>query len=217
MGFDRKEVSSLLARCHRRCCICHRFCGVKMETDHIVPRDDGGVDEIENAIPVCLECHAEIHCYNDKHPRGRKFTADELREHKKQWLSICETKPDVLVSQPREDSVGPLSSLIDELEYNLSACQSEFRGAALRDGQFEKAIEAGAISVVDESLKSALYEAYAKVTQVNARVSAETNQDVKMKSQGTATMNANEALRDAPDKIKAAHDQLLAFLGAGET
>lgn len=51
MAFSREEVSSLLVQCHRRCCICHRFCGVKMETDHIVPIDDGGDDKIENAIP----------------------------------------------------------------------------------------------------------------------------------------------------------------------
>jgi 5-methylcytosine-specific restriction endonuclease McrA len=31
-----------------------------METDHIIPKEDGGSDDIDNAIPVCLECHAEI-------------------------------------------------------------------------------------------------------------------------------------------------------------
>ena len=31
-----------------------------METDHIVQAADGGLDTIDNAIPVCFECHAEI-------------------------------------------------------------------------------------------------------------------------------------------------------------
>ncbi len=88
MGFQREEVSQLLAACHRRCCVCHRYCGVKMETDHIVPASEGGSNTIDNAIPVCFECHAEIHSYNDKHPRGRKFLANELRVHKEQWLEI---------------------------------------------------------------------------------------------------------------------------------
>ena len=57
MGFPRDEVSKLLAACHRRCCICHRFCGVKIETDHIVPGHEGGPDDIDNAIPVCFECY----------------------------------------------------------------------------------------------------------------------------------------------------------------
>ena len=78
MTFPRDQVSELLARRHRRCCVCHRFCGVKIETDHIKPKEQGGGDSIENAIPVCFECHAEIHSYNDKHPRGRKFLPEDL-------------------------------------------------------------------------------------------------------------------------------------------
>ena len=71
----------------------HRFCGVKIETDHIRPAADGGDDSIANAIPVCFDCHAEIHSYNEKHPRGRKFTAEELARHKAQWLDICVKPP----------------------------------------------------------------------------------------------------------------------------
>ena len=70
MGFNRSEASELLVACHRRCCICHRYCGIKIELHHIEPRGDGGVDAIDNAIPVCFECHAEIQLYNDSHPRG---------------------------------------------------------------------------------------------------------------------------------------------------
>jgi hypothetical protein len=70
--FPEKAATDLIVRCHRRCCICHRFCGVKLELDHMTPAGEGGSDEIENAIPVCFECHAEIHSYNDKHPRGRR-------------------------------------------------------------------------------------------------------------------------------------------------
>src|SRR5438045_7389586 len=79
--FPQEKAEELLAKCHRRCCICHRFCGVKMELDHMHPVAEGGVSEIENAIPVCFECHAEIHAYNDKHRRGRKFQPSELRRH----------------------------------------------------------------------------------------------------------------------------------------
>src|SRR5579863_7120763 len=104
--FPQKDVDELLTACHRRCCICHRFCGVKIETDHIVPSEDGGGDEIGNAIPVCFECHAEIHSYNDKHPRGRKFHPDELHAHKEQWLAICRERPEMLVSAIRNADVG---------------------------------------------------------------------------------------------------------------
>jgi HNH endonuclease len=70
---------------------------VKIETDHIVPAESGGSDHIENAIPVCFECHAEIHSYNDKHPRGRKFQPQELQLHRDQWLKICSERPELLI------------------------------------------------------------------------------------------------------------------------
>ncbi len=65
MGFKRTEVNELLALCHRRCCVCHRFCGTKIEIHHIQPSEAGGEDSIENATPLCFECHAEVQLYND--------------------------------------------------------------------------------------------------------------------------------------------------------
>ena|SRR2546425_9170817 len=96
MAFPEKDATALLAACHRRCCICHRYCGVKMELDHIIPKAEGGPDTIENAIPVCFECHAEIHAYNDQHPRGRKFRPEELQLHKQQWVESAERQPTFL-------------------------------------------------------------------------------------------------------------------------
>jgi hypothetical protein len=73
VGFRDKEAIELLVACHRRCCIYHRFCGFKMELDHIEPRAEDGSDDIDNAIPVCFECHTGIHLYNNDHPHGRKY------------------------------------------------------------------------------------------------------------------------------------------------
>jgi hypothetical protein len=119
MGFNAKEVAKLLYDCKRRCCICHRFCGIKIETDHITPVSEGGTDHIENAIPLCFECHAEAHLYNDKHPRGRKYTSEELKMHKDNWIELCKKSPQLFVSAPKFIESGPLSSLITELEFNL--------------------------------------------------------------------------------------------------
>jgi hypothetical protein len=60
MPFNRDEVDALLTAGHRRCSICHRFCGVKIETDHIEQAADCGPDDIKNAIPVCLEAYVAI-------------------------------------------------------------------------------------------------------------------------------------------------------------
>ena len=40
--FKPEDVEKLLVACHRCCCVCHRFCGVKIELDHIIQQADGG-------------------------------------------------------------------------------------------------------------------------------------------------------------------------------
>jgi hypothetical protein len=161
MPFNRDQVAALLAACHRRCCICHRFCGVKIETDHIRRAADGGDDDIANAIPVCFDCHAEIHSYDDQHPRGRKFTAEELAKHKEQWLKLCSEQPLVAFLHPRESDgeVGPLQALVDEIEYNLAVAHRTAAGdvgCPFRDEQFARAIRTGSIALLAQDLKSAI-------------------------------------------------------------
>jgi hypothetical protein len=163
MAFPRNDASELIAHCHRRCCICHKFCGVKIELDHIVPRAEGGTDDIENAIPVCFDCHAEIHSYNDQHPRGRKFRPDELREHKEQWLETCEDQPDALLDSTSNSDVGPWQALVDELGFNLGVAQNsetDQLGCPFQDEQFRRAIREGAIAVLRNELKQVILESY---------------------------------------------------------
>ncbi len=87
MGFSPAVAEQALVACGRHCCLCHKFCGTKIELHHIVPRSDGGMDEVDNCIPLCFDCHAEVEHYNVRHPRGRKFTAAELRAHRDQWYA----------------------------------------------------------------------------------------------------------------------------------
>jgi hypothetical protein len=46
MGFKPTDADELLVACHRRCCICHRYCGIKIELHHIEPRRGGGLREV---------------------------------------------------------------------------------------------------------------------------------------------------------------------------
>lgn len=92
MAFPPDVAEGLLVACHRRCCICHKYAGMKMEIHHIVPKPQG--DDTEgNGIPLCLDCHAEVGAYNPQHPKGRKFNPSELRRHKEQWFNICAMSP----------------------------------------------------------------------------------------------------------------------------
>src|SRR5690349_17824367 len=146
--FDPDEAMQLLAECHRRCCVCHRFCGSKIELDHMVTGAEGGGDTIDNAIPLCFDCHAEVHSYNDKHPRGRKFRPQELHKHKEQWLAICKAQPSVFDGVAGRAAAGPLEAMLEEMEFNLAAASvaSHDLGCPLHDEQFRRAIAAGSIT-----------------------------------------------------------------------
>jgi 5-methylcytosine-specific restriction endonuclease McrA len=214
LAFNRDEVSALLVKVHRRCSICHRFCGVKIETDHILPASEGGSDEIDNAIPVCFECHAEIHSYNPQHPRGRKFLPEELRGHKSQWLEVCEKHPELLITATRTADVGPLQALVDELEFNMvvSRYGPAQMGALFSEEQFRRAIAHGAVATLEPGLKQAILEAYAAMSRSNQRVLSAINTD------GAAwltNMARDEALiGEVAANVEAAHQRLLAFLSS---
>ncbi len=215
--FPQKDVDELLTACHRRCCICHRFCGVKIETDHIVPRDDGGQSTIENAIAVCFECHAEIHSYNDRHPRGRKFRPEELRRHKEQWLETCKTRPDIFNARFSTAEVGPLQALIDELEFNTRVAvhvMPDRMGCLFLEEQFRKAISTGSIATLRDNLKELLIGAYVAIGRANQHVSAAVGHTGKSDPLQESAQRAVNSVTACAEPIRKAHSALLEFLGA---
>lgn len=133
-----------------------------METDHIKPKAEGGSDSIDSAIPLCLECHAEVHLYNDKHPRGRKYHPDELKKHKEQWLEIYSKNPQILVELPQRSNAGPLSALLTELEYNglVASLYQSKEGCIFESKQFDKAVSEGILSLVHDELRDEIMNAY---------------------------------------------------------
>src|SRR5580700_8967701 len=116
--FGRKQIQSLLVACHRRCCICHCYCGVKIEVHHIEPATTPASGGVGNAIPLCCNCHAEVSHYNPTHPKGRKFTPGELRQHKEQWLRLCREHPQMFVDSQKVAEAGSLERLASELTFN---------------------------------------------------------------------------------------------------
>lgn len=84
----RKEA---LIASARHCCICHRYKGVKVEVHHVVPESEGGSNDIENAIVLCFDCHADAGHYNPNHPRGTKMSPEELREAKDSWQMMVKS------------------------------------------------------------------------------------------------------------------------------
>lgn len=86
MSFPESVASKVLVACGRCCCICHKFCGIKMELHHIKQKADGGEDTFENCIPLCFDCHADMGKGDPKHPKGKRYSEAELRGHKERWI-----------------------------------------------------------------------------------------------------------------------------------
>ena len=85
MGFSRRIQEKALLACGRHCCLCKKYASYKIELHHIVQKADGGDDSFDNCVPLCFDCHAEVRAYNPKHPKGKKFTASELKAHRDNW------------------------------------------------------------------------------------------------------------------------------------
>jgi hypothetical protein len=187
-----------------------------MELDHIIQAADDGPDTADNAIPLCFDCHAEVHAYNDRHPRGRKFSPDELRGHKEQWLRICRDTPNVLLTAARDTDVGPLQALINELEFNLKVAEHpgyNQRGCPFKEDQFNRAIREGAIWGLDETVKSALLDAYRDMGAANKFTDAELHEDARTQITSRSVQQRNQQLMQGiAVKIQRAYDSLVAFV-----
>lgn len=95
MTFPRNVRDQALVSAGRCCCICHRFCGLKIECHHIRPEADGGENSVDNCIPLCFDCHADQLNYDASHPRGTKYSPSELRRHRDSWLARVSQSPGI--------------------------------------------------------------------------------------------------------------------------
>ncbi len=84
MPFSQDTRRRVLLWSDRHCCLCKKACGVNIEVHHLLPAERGGNDDVNNAIPLCFECHGQVQHYNDRHPRGTKYFADELKARREQ-------------------------------------------------------------------------------------------------------------------------------------
>lgn len=78
--FSEDDKVRVLLWCARHCCLCGKQKGIGIEVAHLDPKRS----DIDNAMPLCFDCHAAIGHYNREHPRGRKYSIDELKARRDQ-------------------------------------------------------------------------------------------------------------------------------------
>ncbi|SHI03967.1 HNH endonuclease [Clostridium collagenovorans DSM 3089] len=77
MAIPDNIVAEVLSKSARHCCVCRNFLPLKIQVHHIIEKNDGGTDDIDNLIPICIDCHASIHTITNM---TRKFTSLELKK-----------------------------------------------------------------------------------------------------------------------------------------
>jgi len=126
-----------------------------------------------------------------------------------------------LIEAQRDRDVGPLQALIDELEYNLTVVSHSLehkKGAMFRDAQFERGIQEGAISVLEDKLRRSILDAYEAISRANQQIIAELHPgDIRLRAGGHAALAASTALKESKPLIEKAHGLLIGFLGHNTT
>ena len=82
--FKEEDKIRCLRWCDRHCCLCKKNCGLHIEIAHIDRKLETGLNDIDNAIPLCYECHAIVGHYNNEEPRGNKYKTQELKKRREE-------------------------------------------------------------------------------------------------------------------------------------
>ena len=119
MAFSKEVQIAALVACGRYCCICHKFCGAKIELHHIIQKADGGEDSLENCIPLCFECHADMGKRDAHHPKGKGYFPEELRKHRDNWYQKKQTTYTTQVSESDKKLFNDICNVFQPLKYTL--------------------------------------------------------------------------------------------------
>ena len=97
MDFTESVKLDAKRRANFQCVICRRA-GFFLHVHHITPQEEGGPGDLDNAAPLCVECH-DLHGGD---PGKRKW----IREVRDWWWDYCAKRaaqPDVTAAFERLD------------------------------------------------------------------------------------------------------------------
>ncbi len=157
MPFSKDISDRVMVKCGRRCCVCRRFKPTLLQVHHIDEESQGGTNDEENAIPLCVNCHIDVH---SKVPFTRRFSREELVSHrdslylavKSGHLPSEETyvKPVALDANISEAAIGfGLSALAQEILVSAAECEGRILliltcgGATLQAGNLSRDVGFG--------------------------------------------------------------------------
>jgi hypothetical protein len=157
MSIPQGRVDELLVKCGRRCCICRRFAPLHLQVHHIVERAEGGSDDSDNLIAVCLTCHSDVHT---KTLLTRRFTVGELKGHRDALIALVANG--ALPQQaPNTDVLTPLiDGIVARLSASAPAPAQPVTAASLSAGAVKSLLDAvtsdGTIADVSQEMSTGM-------------------------------------------------------------
>lgn len=100
MAFSETTKKEVRRRAAYRCCMCERE--VAPEIHHIIPVEEGGADDFDNAAPLCPNCHSNF----GANPERRKI----IKEKRDWWYERVKE-----IYGPARVSTESLDRLTDEV------------------------------------------------------------------------------------------------------
>ncbi len=123
MPFNDQVRLEALVACHRHCCLCHERKHTRIACHHIIQEADGGPDTLDNCIPLCPDCHAEVKAFDIRHHPGMtSYSAKELLRRRDDWYAIVERRcqESVAAMQRTPSSIPRSSALQGEIAFDYS-------------------------------------------------------------------------------------------------
>lgn len=93
MPFSQNVKTKAVEAAAGHCCVCHRFDAGHIEVHHIIPQANGGSDDFENAIALCFDCHTWAGHYNNRHPKGFRYSPEYLQVARNSWYAKVAAGP----------------------------------------------------------------------------------------------------------------------------
>ena len=102
MPFSENLKLEVRRRAAFQCCICHE---TGVDIHHIVPQSESGLDDLDNAAPLCQNCHDRFGANAEK----RKM----IREMRDWWYEVCDKK---YKSGPQENELERINETVAEIK-----------------------------------------------------------------------------------------------------
>ncbi|HAT7728841.1 TPA: HNH endonuclease [Enterobacter cloacae] len=111
MSIPDSIAAKILVKSARHCCICRRFSPLQIQIHHIVEQSEGGSNDEDNLIPICILCHSSIHT---KMQMTKGFSREELKGHRDAVYDMVEKGKLPLQPQMTGEEMHALSAVVIE-------------------------------------------------------------------------------------------------------